>query len=268
MTSIRHRNILDNFEFLVWLKDTNGVFLDVNDKFTMAAGLNDVDLIIGKTDLDIWPYDLATKYRQDDDFVIKTKVSKKVTEEVFDHERKWFETTKIPVFDNNGEVIGTFGYSIDLSEKMNFQKQLEATNEKLSIESSKLKTLIDAIPDLVWLKDKEGTYLSCNKRFEDFFGASEKEIIGKTDYDFVNKELADFFRQHDKDAMSSESSLSNFEKIPFACDGHKEYLKTTKTKVLDEHNSVIGVLGIGRDFTNEYNAAITISKAIPCAEIS
>jgi PAS domain-containing protein len=84
-------------------------------------------------------------------------------------------------------VIGTFGYSIDLSEKMNFQKQLEATNEKLSIESSKLKTLINTIPDLVWLKDKEGTYLSCNKRFEDFFGASEKEIFCKTDYDFVNK---------------------------------------------------------------------------------
>ena len=251
MNSNHHRIMLDNFEFLVWLKDANGIFLDVNDKFAIATGLNDVNLIIGKTDFDIWPYELALGYKNDDDFVMKSKVPKKVIEEVFDHERKWFETFKKPIFDNFGNVIGTFGYAIDLTEKMNFQKQLEELNEKLSIESSKLKTLVNAIPDLVWLKDSNGVYLSCNKRFEDLYGHKEEEIIGKTDYDFIDKNSADSFREHDKNAMNTNTPLSNFELLNFAIDGHSEYTKTTKTKVIDNDGNIIGVLGIGKDFTIE-----------------
>ena len=84
MTSIPHSLMLDNFEFLVWSKDANGVFLDVNDKFAMVAGFDDINLIIGKTDFDIWPYELALGYKIDDDFVMKSKVPKKVIEEVLD----------------------------------------------------------------------------------------------------------------------------------------------------------------------------------------
>jgi len=60
------------------------------------------------------------------------------------------------------------------------------------------EVLINTIPDLVWLKDTEGVYLKCNAAFERFFGAKEEEIVGKTDYDFLAKDLAEFFRAHDK----------------------------------------------------------------------
>ena len=251
MTSINNRTILDNFEFLVWIKDINGIFLDVNDKFAIITGVNDVNLVIGKTDFDIWPYELALKYRKDDDLVIKSKVPKKVIEEVFDHEIKWFETFKKPLFDNLGNVIGTFGYAIDLSDKINFQKELEELNEKLSMESLKLKTLINAIPDIFWLKDINGVFLSCNRRFEELCGCSSNEIIGKTDYDLVDKNNADIFRLHDKDAMNSDKPITNLERLTFKIDGHTEYTKTTKTKVIDNDGNVIGILGIGRDFTTE-----------------
>jgi len=66
-----------------------------------------------------------------------------------------------------------------------------------------LKDIIQTIPDLIWLKDKEGVYLSCNKMFERFIGVGENEIVGKTDYDLVSKELADFFREHDRIAMNA-----------------------------------------------------------------
>ncbi len=251
MNSNHHRIMLDNFQFLVWLKDANGIFLDVNDKFAIATGLNDVNLIIGKTDFDIWPYELALGYKNDDDFVIKSKVPKKVIEEVFDHERKWFETFKKPIFGDLGNVIGTFGYSIDLSDKINFQKELEKVNEKLSIENLKLKTLINAIPDIFWLKDTNGVFLSCNKRFEELCGCNSSEIIGKTDYDLVDKDSADLFRLHDKNAINSDKPITNIELLNFAIDNHIEYTKTTKTKVIDNNGNVIGILGIGRDFTLE-----------------
>jgi len=99
------------------------------------------------------------------------------------------------------------------------------------------------------MKDADGVYITCNKRFEEFFGAPKEKIYGKTDYDFVSKELADFFREHDKNAMHSEVPLTNFEEIPFALDGHTEYLQTTKTAVKDKNGTILGVLGVGRNLT-------------------
>lgn len=111
------------------------------------------------------------------------------------------------------------------------------------------KTLVKAMPDLVWLKDEHGVYLACNPRFEQFFGASEAEIVGKTDYDFVDRELADFFRDHDRKAMDAGTPSRNEELITFASDGHQEFLETVKTPMYDQDGSLVGVLGIARDIT-------------------
>jgi diguanylate cyclase (GGDEF)-like protein/PAS domain S-box-containing protein len=127
------------------------------------------------------------------------------------------------------------------------------TSEKYALqlerEHAHLQTLIHTLPDLVWLKDSEGVYLSCNRRFEDFFGASGTDIVGKTDYDFVDKDLAYFFRAHDKIAMTKGSPSVNEEWITFANDGHKELLETTRTPMFDLNGQLIGVLGIGHDIT-------------------
>lgn len=112
-----------------------------------------------------------------------------------------------------------------------------------------LRALIDTLPDLVWLKDERGIYLSCNRKFERLFGASESEIIGKSDYDFVDVELADFFRKHDLIAMHADRSSVNEEQLKFADDGHTEILETIKTPMKDETGKLIGILGVGRDIT-------------------
>lgn len=65
--------------------------------------------------------------------------------------------------------------------------------ENLKNEKSFLKSLYQTIPYPIWVKDKNGVYLSCNHLFETFFGAKEENIVGKTDYDFVDRDLADFF---------------------------------------------------------------------------
>ena len=112
-----------------------------------------------------------------------------------------------------------------------------------------LQYLTHAIPDLVWLKDQAGVYMACNQRFERFFGAAEKDIIGKTDYDFVDRELADFFRRHDKAAMEKGQSSVNEEWLTFADDGHRELVETTKTPIFDAQQRLIGVLGVAHDIT-------------------
>ena len=155
---------------------------------------------------------------------------------------KYVEQVGDSIFDENHNPIISRGTVQDITELT--LAKIEAQNEH-----NKLKAILENIPDLLWIKDTNGVYISCNKRFEDFFGAKEKDIINKTDYDFIDKELADFFRAHDLEAMNSNKPLSNFEEIPFANDGHKEYLQTIKSKVIDSNGNIIGVLGIGRDLT-------------------
>lgn len=121
---------------------------------------------------------------------------------------------------------------------------------ELNIEhQNQLNVLVHTIPDLVWLKDTEGVYLSCNPSFEKFFGAKEADIVGKTDYDFVDKELADFFRENDCKAMASDHPSENEEWLTFSENGYRGLFSTIKTPMKDNQGQVIGVLGVARDIS-------------------
>lgn len=119
----------------------------------------------------------------------------------------------------------------------------------VSSREAKLRTLIHAIPDLVWMKNPEGVYLGCNRAFERFFGATEAEILGKTDYDFVTREQADFFRQKDREVMDADATLEDEEWITLAETGGSMLLVTLRTPMHDADGTLMGVLGIGRDVT-------------------
>jgi len=127
--------------------------------------------------------------------------------------------------------------------------ELQQETKRFCESESRFRTLVNTIPDLIWLKNTDGVYLSANKMFERFFGASEADIAGKTDYDFVDKDLADSFRENDRKAIASGKPHSNEEWITFSDDGHQALLDTTKTPMYDGENNLIGVLGIGRDIT-------------------
>ncbi|WP_373020964.1 PAS domain S-box protein, partial [Thiomicrorhabdus sp.] len=125
---------------------------------------------------------------------------------------------------------------------------------------NQLLTLLHTIPDLVWLKNIDGIYLNCNTRFEAFFGAKEDEIVGKTDYDFVDKETADFFREHDLNAMEQDRPTENEEWLTFADTGYKGLFSTIKTPMKDASGKVIGVLGVARDITKRKKAELHLER--------
>lgn len=123
-----------------------------------------------------------------------------------------------------------------------------------------LRCLVKTIPDLVWIKDPHGTYLSCNAAFERFFGATEREIVGKTDYDFVSRDLADFFREHDRKAMEAGKPSVNEEWLTFSDNGYHGLFETIKTPMRDEQGNLIGVLGIARDITDHKRVEETLEN--------
>ncbi len=150
----------------------------------------------------------------------------------------------------------------EIEIRKTFEKELleantaieEANKKALQKSEAHFRTLVNTIPDLIWLKDTDGVYLACNTTFERFFGAKETDILGKKDYDFVDKELADFFHIHDRKAIEAGRSTSNEEWITFADDGHKALFETTKTPMYGADGQVTGVLGIGHDITESRRA--------------
>ena len=138
---------------------------------------------------------------------------------------------------NKNDELIRYGY--------HFNTMLDTLQENETL----LRTLIEVLPDLIWLKNPKGEYLLCNLRFERFFGAKQRDIIGKTDYDFLDEKSADFFREKDQAAIRANKPCMNEEEIVYADDGHKEHLETIKAPLFDAEGNLKGVLGISRDIT-------------------
>ena len=134
-------------------------------------------------------------------------------------------------------------------ELRNELKERKMVEQMLSVNESHLHTLVQTIPDLIWLKDKNGAYLLCNKMFGRFLGTQEDQIIGKTDYEFLDRETADFLHEQENTVMKTGKPVSNEEWITFSDDGHRALMETIKVPMYNDSETLIGVLGIGRDIT-------------------
>lgn len=122
--------------------------------------------------------------------------------------------------------------------------------EQLAESTARLRGLIAAIPDPVWLKDPDGVFLCCNPAFERLYGVPEAEIVGQNDYQFVEPELADFFRAHDRAAAAAGAPTRNEEWLTFRADGYRGLFETVKTPLYNDRGELLGVLGIARDITD------------------
>lgn len=137
----------------------------------------------------------------------------------------------------------------DITEQKKIERHLQEQRVELAHQSTFLRTLLDNIPDLVFSKDLEGKYLACNAMFERFFGEKESAIIGKTDFDFVDAELAQFFRDNDHAAIRGGKPRNNEEYLIFADKSYEGQFEVTKVPMKDASKNVIGMLGIARDIT-------------------
>lgn len=141
-----------------------------------------------------------------------------------------------------------------------FVAAMEAPYRQLLLSESKLRGTLNAIPDPIWLKSKDGVYLECNTPITHFFGVAKADIVGKTDYDLVNREMADFFREHDCKAIAAGKSSVNEEWLTFAEGGYHGLFETVKAPMYDDAGKLIGVLGIARDITERKTNEAKIAR--------
>lgn len=243
----KYRTVVNNSPDLIYRTNANGVITFVSESVYTISGYT-VDEAIGMKmaeEIYVNP-DERTVFWE----MLMTQGAIKNFESKLKHKNGsiwWASTNAHLLKDSKDNILGVEGIIRNITET-------KMAQEALSQSKAYLRTLIDTIPDLVWLKDDNGRYLFCNSKFERFFGAKENEIIGKTDYDFVDKNLADVFRRYDQETMANEQPSMNEEEVTYADDGHHEILETIKTPMYGKNGQLIGVLGIARDITERKQA--------------
>ena len=131
-TRIHQKAILDNIPDMAWLKDTEGRYIIVNEAYTNACGMK-MEELVGKTDFDIWPKYLAEQYWLDDREVVQTGLRKHIEEQLIDKDKQytWVETTKTPIYDENGKIIGTAGIARDIALRKQTEIKLRTLQDNL-----------------------------------------------------------------------------------------------------------------------------------------
>nr|KZA98595.1 diguanylate cyclase [Rhizobium leguminosarum] len=155
---------------------------------------------------------------------------------------RWFEHSIAAKPGGSGKKTTFLVLSRDVTDLKRAETVLsEARNHLLSV--------LQTMPDMVWLKNMEGRYLLCNHGFERLVGKSEAEIVGHTDFDLFERELAEFFRRKDQVAAEAGCITVNEEWVVDGESGASKLLETRKVPVRDEDGGVSGILGIARDIT-------------------
>jgi len=206
----QQKAILDNNPDIAWLKDRDSRFIAVNEQFGRLCGLRPAE-VVGKSDFDIWPEDLAERYRADDLEVMQTGRRKVVEGPLADRGGKiqWIETITTPIYDSNGHVVGTTGIARDITARKRMEEELEKTvavrtaelsraNIKLKAEiaerrrveevlresEDKYRTLVERANDGIAIVQNSRLAFT-NRRFAQMTGYAAEELTGKSFTDII-----------------------------------------------------------------------------------
>ena len=188
------KHILDTVPQSIFWKDVDGVYLGCNQVFAEAAGLDNPDDIVGKTDFDMpWPKELSEAYRADDAYVIANNTPKAHIIEPMQKatgERIWLDTTKVPLTTHQGHIFGVLGVFGDITERKAAEEALENSEARFR---SVAHTAVDAIITIT----TDGLVTFFNDAAVRLFGYAADELIGQP----VTMLMPEAFRQAHSEAL-------------------------------------------------------------------
>jgi PAS domain S-box-containing protein len=164
----------------------------------------------------------------------------------------WFHGSSIP--HRKGSEILFDGLLLDITE-------LKRTQEALYDSRQMLQLVLDTIPQRVFWKDRNFSYLGCNKPFAGDAGLDDPEvIIGKDDFELVWKDVAQLYQNDDQGVMETNLAKLSYEELQTQADGRVMWLNTSKVPLHDRSGNVIGVLGTYEDITERKQAENELRK--------
>jgi PAS domain S-box-containing protein len=153
-------------------------------------------------------------------------------------------------------TIGDDQFSINLVMDITERKKAD---EKLQESENLYKTLVEQLPQKIFIKDKESTYIACNENYADDLGIVPINIIGKNDFDFYPPDLAKSYRADDKEVIE-QGKVKRFDE-KYLQKGEERWIHTIKVPYRDSENRVVGILGVFEDITEHMLAEKTLRKS-------
>ncbi len=250
--------LLENIPDRIYFKDQQSRFIRINRALTELFGLKRPEEAYGKTDADFYGAEHAGDALQDEIRVMQTGeplLGKVEFENLADGRKSWSLTTKLPLRDRTGRIIGTCGISREISE-------MKVMEEQLATERNLLRAVIDNLPDLVFLKDAEGRYLLDNVAHLRWLGASDpSEVRGRTLFDFFSDDVATALHRDDLAVAESGRPKLNQEEHVVDPLGSLRWRLTSKIPWLDDDGRTVGLVCISRDITEQKRAEEQLKTA-------
>lgn len=151
---------------------------------------------------------------------------------------------------------------LNLLEKIDvLQTQVDEKDKSLSVIDHQLNAIIETAPDLIWMKDTNGIYQSCNQPFATYMGAECASIVGKTDFELSPGAQAERYREHDRRTIAAQKTTTVEEWHRPAKGGPAGLFEIIKTPVYDASGLLIGVQGIGRDISARRQAETALHRS-------
>lgn len=239
--------LMDNVPDHIYFKDVQSRFIRISRSQASRFGLGDSAEAVGKTDFDFFTEDHARPAYDAEQEIMRTDqplLDLEERETWADRPDTWVLTSKMPLYDDAGNVVGTFGISRDITPLKRAEMQLEQ-------ERNLLRTLIDTIPDYVYIKDRQSRFVINNLAHLRLLGAQNQEdMAGKTDFDIFPHELAASYYADEQALMKSARPLLNHEESTVSqSTGEPLWVSTTKIPLFDATGNVTGFVGVTRDIT-------------------
>lgn len=251
----KYRSLVENSNDPIFVVDYNGKFTFMNKM--AAAYFNGMpEDFIGKRISDLFEKEFAERHMNAvRDCITSGKVLTVTNPTIINNREFWFSTSLQPVRDNTGKIYMAQVVSRNITE-------LKVTQDSLKQSQENLKTILDNIPDMAWLKDKESRFLAVNESLLNVHGLSgQDDLLGKNDFDINPKELAERYRADDVEVMRT-GKRKVVEEPHISKAGVKQWIETIKTPIRDSKGAVIGTAGIARDITmhKEMDERLRISE--------
>ena len=187
-TKTQQKAILDNIPHLAWLKDSEGRYISVNEPFALHYN-KDASEIIGKTDFDICSKELASEYSENDKS-IKMSGKRQLLEVVENTPggKRWIETYKTPIFNEQGKLIGITGISRDITDRKKMEETIKENEEHF-------RALLQNSSDAISIVDRKGLIIFENSIRNKIFDFSMEELINKPILDIVHPDDVEYFKE-------------------------------------------------------------------------
>jgi PAS domain S-box-containing protein len=250
--------LLENLPDRIYFKDEQSRFLRISRAVMEQFKLKDPAEAVGKSDVDFFSQEHAQVALNDERLVMRTGepiIGKVERETLPDGTVTWALTSKLPMRDKSGRIIGNFGISRDITA-------IKKIESELAEERNLLRSLIDNLPDYIYVKDPQYRYVLDNIAHRNFLGAnSEQEVIGKKLSDFFPQAFVEQFAHDDQTIIEQGQVLVNREELFVDPRRGRRWHATTKVPLRNNEGQIIGLVGISRDITERKEAEEKLQQA-------